>query len=62
MKRKAKKIGVPARKGKALGKAELKKVSGGIIYSGGSNVPTGQEEYTDAFGRTRIRSQQRGLS
>ncbi len=30
MKRKAKKIGAPARKSKALGKKELKKVSGGI--------------------------------
>lgn len=61
MKRKAKKIGSPARKGKGLGKAELKKVSGGNIYSGGSNVPTGREEYTDAFGRIRITSQRRGL-
>jgi hypothetical protein len=32
MKRKAKKIGAPARKGKALGRKELKKMSGGIVY------------------------------
>ena len=39
MKHKAKKSGAPARKSKALGKKELKKVSGGSIY------PDGYVEY-----------------